>query len=473
MEIFQIIRVEIANTFDTLNIWVQNINDILWGWPMLTILLGTHLYLTLRLRFPQKHLFRAIKLSVTKDKGSDGEVSQFAALATSLAGAIGTGNIVGVATAVLIGGPGAVLWCWLTGFLGMATKYSEGLLAIKYRVKRRNGKIAGGPMYVLQRGLNKPFLASFFCIFTLIMSFSGGNFIQGNAISETLKNSYNIDIYLTGVVLTILVGAVIFFGLKGIANVCEKLVPFMALIYILGCITLIIINFEYLGEAIILIFKSAFEPQAIGGGTVGGLMISLQYGVSRGLLSNESGMGSAPIIAAAAKTRNPVRQALVSSTSTFWDTLVVCTITGIVTVSSMLALGINSSDESSGLIMQEAFRQIPTIGHHLLTVAMFTFAFSTILGWTYYGERAIEYLIGHRSRRATHIFRTCWVLSTFIGAIMPLELVWNIGSTAAVFMALPNLFSLIMLTRLIVKETRHYLWEDRLNETSDEEIPSL
>lgn len=473
MEIFQIIRVGIANTFDTLNIWVQNINDILWGWPMLTILLGTHLYLTLRLRFPQKHLFRAIKLSVTKDKGSDGEVSQFAALATSLAGAIGTGNIVGVATAVLIGGPGAVLWCWLTGFLGMATKYSEGLLAIKYRVKRRNGKIAGGPMYVLQRGLNKPFLASFFCIFTLIMSFSGGNFIQGNAISETLKNSYNIDIYLTGVVLTILVGAVIFFGLKGIANVCEKLVPFMALIYILGCITLIIINFEYLGEAIILIFKSAFEPQAIGGGTVGGLMISLQYGVSRGLLSNESGMGSAPIIAAAAKTRNPVRQALVSSTSTFWDTLVVCTITGIVTVSSMLALGINSSDESSGLIMQEAFRQIPTIGHHLLTVAMFTFAFSTILGWTYYGERAIEYLIGHRSRRATHIFRTCWVLSTFIGAIMPLELVWNIGSTAAVFMALPNLFSLIMLTRLIVKETRHYLWEERLNEISDEEIPSL
>lgn len=473
MEIFQIIRLGIANTFDTLNVWVQDINNVLWGWPMLTILIGTHLYLTLRLRFPQKYLFKAIKLSVTKDKGSDGEVSQFAALATSLAGAIGTGNIVGVATAVLIGGPGAVLWCWLTGFLGMATKYSEGLLAIKYRVKRRNGKIAGGPMYVLQRGLNKPILATIFCIFTLIMSFSGGNFIQGNAISETLKNSYNIDIYLTATVLTCLVGAVIFFGLKGIASVCEKLVPFMALIYVIGCIVLIFINFEYLGEAIVLIFKSAFEPQAIGGGAVGGLMISLQYGVSRGLLSNESGMGSAPIIAAAAKTRNPVRQALVSSTSTFWDTLVVCTITGLVTVSTMLALGINSTEDSSGLIMQDAFNQIPTIGRHMLTMAMFTFAFSTILGWTYYGERAIEFLIGHRSRKATHIFRTCWVLSTFIGAIMPLELVWNIGSTAAVFMALPNLFSLIMLTGLIVKETRHYLWKDRLDETSDEEIPSL
>ena len=473
MEIFQIIRLGIANTFDTLNVWVQDINNVLWGWPMLTILLGTHLYLTLRLRFPQKYLFKAIKLSVTKDKGSDGEVSQFAALATSLAGAIGTGNIVGVATAILIGGPGAVLWCWVTGFLGMATKYSEGLLAIKYRVKRRNGKIAGGPMYVLQRGLGKPILATIFCVFTLIMSFSGGNFIQGNAISETLKNSYNIDIYLTAIILTCLVGAVIFFGLKGIASVCEKLVPFMALIYVVSCVVLIAINFEYIGEAIILIFKSAFEPQAIGGGTIGGLMISLQYGVSRGLLSNESGLGSAPIIAAAAKTRNPVRQALVSSTSTFWDTLVVCTITGIVTVSSMLALGISSVDESSGLIMQDAFSQIPTIGHHLLTVAMFTFAFSTILGWTYYGEKALEFLIGHRSRRAIHIFRTCWVLSTFIGAIMPLELVWNIGSTAAIFMALPNLFSMIMLTGLIVKDTRYYLWEKRLEETTDEDIPSL
>lgn len=473
MEIFQIIRLGIESTFDNLNTWVQEINNVLWGWPMLTILLGTHLYLTFRLRFPQKHLFKAIKLSVTKDKGSDGEVSQFAALATSLAGAIGTGNIVGVATAVLLGGPGAVLWCWVTGFLGMATKYSEGLLAIKYRVKRRNGKIAGGPMYVLQRGLNKPVLASIFCIFTLIMSFSGGNFIQGNAISETLKNSYNVDPYLSAIILTALVGAVIFFGLKGIATVCEKLVPLMAFIYVLGCLVLLCINFEYIGEAIILIFKSAFEPQAIGGGAVGGLMVSLQYGVSRGLLSNESGMGSAPIIAAAAKTRNPVRQALVSSTSTFWDTLVVCTITGIVTVSAMLALGISSSDESSGLIMQDAFRQIPVVGHHLLTVAMFTFAFSTTLGWTYYGERAVEYLIGHRKRRAIHIFRTCWVLSTFIGAIMPLELVWNIGSTAAIFMAVPNLLSLIMLTGLIVKETKYYLWEDRLDETSDEEIPSL
>jgi AGCS family alanine or glycine:cation symporter len=305
------------------------------------------------------------------------------------------------------------------------------------------------------------------------MSFSGGNFIQGNAISETLKNSYNIDPYLTAGVLTALVGAVIFFGLKGIATVCGKLVPLMAFIYVLGCLVLLCINFEYIGEAIILIFKSAFEPQAIGGGAVGGLMVSLQYGVSRGLLSNESGMGSAPIIAAAAKTRNPVRQALVSSTSTFWDTLVVCTITGIVTVSAMLALGISSSDESSGLIMQDAFRQIPVVGHHLLTVAMFTFAFSTTLGWTYYGERAVEYLIGHRKRRAIHIFRTCWVLSTFIGAIMPLELVWNIGSTAAIFMAVPNLLSLIMLTGLIVKETKYYLWEDRLDETSDEEIPSL
>ena len=440
---------------------------------MLTILLGTHLYLTYKLKFPQKYLLKAIKLSITKDKNSSGEVSQFAALTTSLAGAIGTGNIVGVATAVLIGGPGAVLWCLLTGFLGMATKYAEGLVAIKYRVKRRNGKIAGGPMYVLERGLNKPILAALFCIFTLIMSLCGGNFLQGNAISEAMQNTYSIDPYATALVLTILVGSVIFFGLKGIANVCELLVPMMALIYVISCLTLIAINFGYIGDAIALICKSAFAPQAMGGGAIGGFMISIQYGVSRGLLSNESGMGSAPIIAAAAKTRNPVRQALVSSTSTFWDTIVVCSMTGIVTVTTMLALGITDADGTSSLIMQDAFGQIPVIGGHILNISMFTFAFSTILGWTYYGERSIEYLMERRSRKAIHLFRACWVLSTFIGAIMPLELAWNISSTAVIFMALPNLFSLIMLTKLIVKETRYYLWEDRLDETDDEEIPSL
>ncbi len=473
MEIFNIIRVGISETFDTLNVWVQQINDVLWGWPMLTILLGTHLYLTCKLRFPQKYLFKAIKLSITKDKGSSGEVSQFAALSTSLAGAIGTGNIVGVATAVLIGGPGAVLWCLLTGFLGMSTKYAEGLVAIKFRVKRRNGKIAGGPMYVLERGLNKPVLASLFCLFTLIMSLCGGNFLQGNAISEAMNSSYDIDPYATALVLTMLVGSVIFFGLKGIANVCERLVPVMAFVYVISCVALIIMNFGYLDNALLLICKSAFAPQAIGGGAVGGFMISIQYGVSRGLLSNESGMGSAPIIAAAAKTRNPVRQALVSSTSTFWDTLVVCSMTGIVTVTTMLALGITGIDDASALIMQDAFSQIPVIGDHLLNISMFTFAFSTILGWTYYGERAIEYLLGRRNRKATQLFRTCWVLSTFIGAIMPLEFAWNISSTAVVFMALPNLFSLIMLSKLIVKETRYYLWEDRLDEADNEEIPSL
>lgn len=472
MDYLNIIRTGIAEFFDALNIWVQNINDVLWGWPMLTILLGTHLYLTYKLKFPQKYLWKAIKLSVTKDNSS-GEVSQFAALTTSLAGAIGTGNIVGVATAVLIGGPGAVLWCLLTGFLGMSTKYAEGLVAIKYRVKRRNGKIAGGPMYVLERGLNKPLLAALFCVFTLVMSLCGGNFLQGNAISEAMQNTYSIDPYATALALTVLVGSVIFFGLKGIANVCERLVPVMAFVYVVSCIAIVVMNLGYVGEALVLICKSAFAPQAIGGGAVGGFMISIQYGVSRGLLSNESGMGSAPIIAAAAKTRNPVRQALVSSTSTFWDTLVVCSMTGIVTVTTMLALGITSVDEASSLIMQDAFSQIPVLGGHILNISMFTFAFSTILGWTYYGERSIEYLLGHRDRKAIRMFRTCWVFSTFIGAIMPLELAWNISSTAVIFMALPNLFSLIMLTKLIVKETRYYLWENRLDEVSDDEIPSV
>lgn len=471
--IFDDIRVGIDSVFETVNQWIQSVNDTIWGWPMLLLLLGTHLFLTLRLRFPQRYIFKAIRLSVKSDKDSAGEVSPFAALVTSLAGTIGTGNIVGVATALVLGGPGALLWCLLTGVLGIATKYAESLMAQKYRVKRRDGVIVGGPMFVLSRGLHLRFLAIIFCVFTLIMGFSGGNFIQCNAIAETLNDAYGVDIYITATVLTLAVCSVIFFGLKGIARVCKGLVPLMAFIYIISCIILLIINSEYIWQAIVLIVESAFKPMAIGGGMVGGFMISLQYGVSRGLLSNESGMGSAPIIAAAARSRNPVRQALVSSTSTFWDTVVVCTITGIVAVSSMLAVGFNWETESNGLVMQHAFNQIPVIGSHLLTVIIFTFAFSTVLGWTYCGEKAIEYIYGGRSAKPVHIFRVCWVVATFIGSIMPLELVWNIGTTAAAFMIIPNVIPLFVLSGLLVKETRYYLWEKRIDEVSHEEIPDM
>lgn len=470
---FDNLRLYIETTFGHLNEWVQSINDTIWGWPMLLLLLGTHIFLTLRLRFPQRYIFKAIKLSVKNDKEMVGEVSPFAALVTSLAGTIGTGNIVGVATALVIGGPGALLWCLLTGILGIATKYAESLMALKFRVRRRDGVVVGGPMFVLSRGMRLNFLAFIFCVFTLIMGFSGGNFIQCNAIAETLNDAYGIDIYITATVLTIAVCSVIFFGLKGIARVCESLVPFMAFVYIIGCVALLIINHEYVGTALMLILESAFKPMALGGGMVGGFMISLQYGVSRGLLSNESGMGSAPIIAAAAKSRNPVRQALVSSTSTFWDTVVVCTITGVVAVSSMLAIGYDWNTETNGMVMQYAFNQIPVIGSHLLTLIIFTFAFSTVLGWTYCGEKAIEYIYGGKSKKPIHTFRICWVVATFIGAIMPLELVWNIGTTAAAFMIIPNVVPLFVLSRLLVKETRYYLWEHRIDEVSKEEIPRL
>lgn len=458
--------------FGNLNNWVQSINDFIWGWPMLIILLGTHLYFTFRLRFPQMYIFKAIRLSFSKDSDSNGEVTPFAALVTSMAGCIGTGNIVGVATALVIGGPGALLWCLLTGVFGIATKYAECLLSLKYRVRNRKGMIVGGPMIVLDYVLNQKWLAVIFSIFTLAMCFGGGNLIQTNAIAETLNDAYGVDIYLTAIVLTIAVCSVTIFGLKGIARVCESLVPSMAVIYIIGCLALLFINRDYIWQSIVLITESAFNPVAVGGGAIGGFMIAIQYGISRGLLSNESGMGSAPIITAAAKSRNPVRQALVASTATFWDTVVVCTITGIVAVSSMLATGF---DWSSGdtMIMNNAFSQIPRYGSHILTIIIFTFAFSTVLGWTYCGEKAIEYLAGRNSKKAIFAFRILWVAATFIGSIMPLELVWNLSSTAVVFMIIPNVISLYALSKVIIDETRHYLWGKRLDDVADDEIKQL
>lgn len=470
---FNELRLWIETLFEEFNVWVQSINDIIWGWPMLLVLLGTHLFLTFKLRFPQRYTFKAIRLSVKSEKGSEGDVSPYAALVTTLAGTIGTGNIVGVASALVIGGPGALLWCLLTGVLGIATKYAESLMALKYRVKRKDGSVSGGPMYVLSRGMNLKSLAIVFCVFTLIMGFSAGNFIQCNAIAETLKEAYDIDIYLTATVLTVAVCSVIFFGLKGISRVCEGLVPLMTIVYLIGCIALLVINYQYIWQACVLIVKSAFSPVAIGGGAVGGMMISLQYGVSRGLLSNESGMGSAAIIAAAAKSRNPVRLALISSTTTFWDTVVVCTLTGIVAVSSMLAIGFDWTDTSNGMVMQQAFKQIPSIGSHLLTIITFTFAFSTVLGWTYCGEKAIEFIYGKSSTKAVRNFRILWVIATFIGAIMPLQLVWNLGTTAAAFMIIPNIIPLFILSKQLVRDTRYYLWEDRLDEVAKEDLPEV
>src|SRR5574344_1305531 len=446
---------------------VANIASVMWGWPMIILLLGTHIFLTIKLRFPQLYIFKAIKLSVTKDKDSDGDVSQFGALATSLAATIGTGNIIGVATAVSLGGPGAVLWCWFTGLFGIATKYSEGLLAIKYRVKTSDGKMLGGPMYALEKGLKMKWMAVLFCLFTAVAAFGIGNTVQANAISTLLSEpgtfgpmSSGIPTYMSGLIIAFLVALVIIFGINGIAKVCGTLVPFMAIFYIIGCVTILIYNVDYLGETIRTIFRGAFSLKSATGGITGSvIMMAARFGIARGLFSNESGLGSAPIVAAAAQTRNPVRQALVSSTGTFWDTVVVCALTGLVIVSSVIAYP-DISYTDGAVLTKQAFGKIPYIGAPLLSFGLLTFAFSTILGWSYYGERAVEYLKG---KKWTFYYRLLYIAAVFIGSIISLTTVWNIADCMNALMAIPNLLSLLFLSNIIVHETRKYLWRDRLD----------
>lgn len=444
----------------------EDISGIVWGWPMIILLLGTHIFLTFRLKFPQRKIGTAIRLSVKKDKDAAGDVSQFGALATSLAATIGTGNIIGVATAVSLGGPGAVLWCWLTGVFGIATKYGEGLLAIKYRVKTDDGRMLGGPMFALERGLKMKWLAVLFCVFASVASFGIGNTVQANAISENISlvmqdwMEPETTKMITGFVLATLVGFVVIGGVKSIARWCMALVPMMAVLYVLGCIYILCANHAYLGTAISLIFHEAFSLKAVGGGTAGTvLMVAARYGIARGLFSNESGMGSAPIVAAAAQTKNPVRQALVSSTGTFWDTVIICAITGMVIVSSIIAYPeINVKD--GGMLTKKAFGMIPYIGTPILTFGILTFAFSTILGWSYYGERTMEYLAGKRS---IVFYRILFILLVFAGSTMSLALVWNLADIMNALMAIPNLLSLLLLSGVIAKETQYYLWDKNLD----------
>lgn len=450
---------------EQLNNYFSDISTFLWGWPMMILLLGTHLFLTIRLKFPQRKIFTAIKLSVTRDPGATGDVSQFGSLATALAATIGTGNIIGVATAVSLGGPGAVLWCWLTGVFGIATKYSEGLLAIKYRVKTNDGRMLGGPMYALERGLGWKWLAILFAAFTALASFGIGSTVQANAMSVMTFESYGVPQWLTGLVVCGLLSAVVFGGVKSIARVCGFLVPFMALFYVIGCIVILFINSSFVLPAIKLIFQSAFSPEAAGGGFVGsGVMLAARYGIARGLFSNESGLGSAPIVAAVAQTRNPVRQALVSSSGTFWDTVVICAMTGLVIVSSILAYP--DIDYAHGATLTKmAFSKIPYLGTPMLAFGVLTFAFSTAVGWCYYGEKAVEYLSG---KKLMLTYRIIYILSVFFGSIINLTLVWNIADCMNALMAIPNLLSLLFLSGVLVSETKKYLWGGKLDEYSEE-----
>jgi len=532
-----------------------------WGLPLLILLFGTHLFLTIRLRFIQRYIGTAIKLSLQRESEGTGDVSQFGALTTALAATIGTGNIVGVATAVAAGGPGAVLWMWLTGVFGIATKYSEALLAVRYRVKTENGQMAGGPMYALERGLKKRWgrlaglLAVVFAIFTAIAAFGIGNMVQANSISEMLRESFGVPAWVSGIVLMILTAIVILGGIKSIARVCEKLVPFMAFFYVAGCIILLALKWDTLIESVLLIISSAVSGKAALGGFLGaGVKEAARYGIARGLFSNESGLGSAPIVAAAAQTKNPVRQALVSATGTFWDTVVVCAMTGLVIVNSGdwvnpvcrldrlspehrtqleqaklitpsgkiefaalspqqkadLALAgafesvrIDATRFSAGLaeaigsaslptsgitafdalpeklrrplaesdawqpvapkgaaLTKAAFAEIPVVGPIVLAVGLLTFVFSTILGWSYYGEKAVEYLFG---TRAIKPYRYAWVVAVLLGAMLKLNIVWDFADAANGLMAIPNLIALLALSSVIVRDTKKYLWEGNLD----------
>lgn len=449
-----------------INDFFASISSLLWGWPMMILLLGTHIFLTIRLRCPQRKLFTAIRLSIKRDKDASGDVSQFGALATALAATIGTGNIIGVATAIALGGPGAVFWCWITGVFGIATKYAEGLLAIKYRVQTPTGKMLGGPMYALEKGLGRKTMAILFAIFTMIASFGIGNTVQANAIATIANNTYGISPWIMGAVVCGLTAAVIIGGVKSIAKVCGMLVPFMALFYILGCIYILFVNHNYVWPAISLILKCAFSPEAAGGGFAGSsIMLVARYGLARGLFSNESGLGSAPIVAAAAQTRNPVRQALVSSTGTFWDTVIICALTGIVIVSSIIAYPDISYHDGAALTKM-AFGKIPYVGEPLLSFGLLTFAFSTILGWSYYGERAVEYLKG---KKWSYVYRLLYIVAVYVGSIASLNIVWNIADCMNALMAIPNLLSLLFLNGILVHETRKYLWRDRLDKEMEEQ----
>jgi AGCS family alanine or glycine:cation symporter len=440
---------------------LSEISNWVWGIPLLVLLFGTHLFLTSRLRFIQRHIGKAIKLSFQRKAEGTGDVSHFGALTTALAATIGTGNIVGVATAVAAGGPGAVLWIWLTGVFGIATKYAEAVLSVKYRITTPAGQMAGGPMYVLERGLKMKWLGVIFAALTAVTAFGIGNMVQANSISTMVNETFRVSPWITGVVMTIFTAVVILGGIKSIARVCEGLVPFMAVFYFLGCAILLILGASSVPETIKLIFKSAFTGQAAVGGFLGaGVREAIRYGIARGLFSNESGLGSAPIVAAAAKTKNPIRQALVSSTGTFWDTVVVCAMTGLVLVNSQEWI----NGLSGSALTKAAFSDIPVVGPVVLTVGLLVFVFSTILGWSYYGEKAAEYLFGSRIIQP---YRFVWVIMVMVGSVATMPAVWSFADIANGLMAIPNLISLLFLSGVIVAETRKFLWSDNLDKSAE------
>ena len=435
---------------------LEAIDTWLWGLPFIIILLGTHIFCTFRTGFVQRFTFKGIKLSVTPDPDGEGEVSQFGALTTALAATIGTGNIIGVATAVALGGPGAVFWTWITGVFGMATKYMETAMAVKYREQTKDGRMIGGAFTALERGLHSKWLAVMFALFGGIAAFGIGCMTQANSISTSLKQNFGIDEKIAGVVVAVFTAIVIIGGVKSITKVTEKLIPFMAAFYIIGCIWVLVLNRSILGDSVALIFKSAFSMQAGTGGVFGyAVGTAIRFGCARGLFSNESGMGSAPIVAASAKTRNPVRQSMVSMTGTFWDTVIICALTGVTLVSSAVAHPefLESSSTDTTVLTFHAFGLIPVVGRPIIAISLALFAYSTILGWSYYGERCAEYLIGSK---VIKWYKVLFVVLAFVGCVIKLNTVWTIADILNGLMILPNVIGVFLLSGVLVKDLKRY-----------------
>ncbi len=455
---------------------IEQIDRILWGWPQIALLLGTHLFMTFKTDFVQKDIFKAIKLSVTKDPDAPGDVSQFGALTTALASTVGTANIIGVGTAIALGGPGAVLWIWFTGVFGIATKYAETVIALKYRVKSQDGTMLGGAMYALERGLKLKWLGVVFAFLAALCGLGIGCSVPANAVVATVKENLNatgtygqVLTYVIAVILCVLVGVAIIGGVKSITKVSEKLVPFMAIFYVLGCVIIFIMNADVMAQTISTIVCAAFTPRAAGGGFIGSTIASAcRFGIARGLFSNESGMGSAPLVAAAAQSRNPKRQALVSMTGTFWDTVVVCLMTGLVLVSCIIKhpfIDVMSGNGSE--LTSLAFSTIPIVGKPVLVVGLITFTFSTMLGWYYYGERCAVYLFGEK---AILVYKIIWVAGIFAGSLAELKFIWNIADILNGLMSIPNIVAVLLLSGVIASETKKYAGK-RIDDLDDTEIP--
>lgn len=445
---------EFLNEFEAI---VGKIGSFAWGPPMLILLVGTGFWLTFALKGIQfTQLFHSLYLAFVKrkeDVAEPGDITHFQALMTALSATVGTGNIAGVATAIAAGGPGALFWMWITGLVGMATKYAEAVLAVKYREVDDAGEMSGGPMYYISKGLKMPWLGTVFAVFASIAAFGIGNMVQSNSVADAVEATFNVPHFVTGVVLMLFTGGVVLGGIKKIGKVTGVLVPVMIVFYMVGALAVILLNISAIPEALALIVEQAFTPTAATGGFAGAsVMMAIRMGVARGVFSNESGLGSAPIAAAAAQTKHPVSQALVSMTQTFIDTIVVCTMTGLV----LILTGSWESGQTGAELTTVAFQSAIPGGALIVTIGLILFAYSTILGWCYYGEKSIEYLFG---RGAVMPYRIVFVFFVGVGAVAKLGLVWNLSDTFNGLMAIPNLVGLLLLTPVIVSETKSFFKE--------------